>query len=106
MPVNVLMVFPRFNPNSFWSLKATCKAHGARAVMPPLGLMTIAALLPKDWIVRLVDRNTQKLRAADIAWADMIMLGGMIVQRLDALAVINLCKTQGKPVVCGGPDAT
>jgi radical SAM superfamily enzyme YgiQ (UPF0313 family) len=100
------MVFPRFNPRSFWSLKATCKAHGASAVMPPLGLMTVAALLPKDWTVRLVDRNVHALKHADISWADLVMVGGMIVQRPDALEVLALCRRQGKPVVCGGPDTT
>jgi hypothetical protein len=74
--------------------------------MPPLGLMTVAALLPRDWTVRLVDRKVQAFRRADIAWADVIMVGGMIVQRPDALEVMSLCQRLGKPVVRGGPDAT
>ena len=54
---NVLMVFPRFNQNSFWNLQAVCDTYGSRAQSPPLGLMTVAALLPPDWTVRLIDRN-------------------------------------------------
>jgi radical SAM superfamily enzyme YgiQ (UPF0313 family) len=100
------MVFPRFNRNSFWNLGATCRVHGARCVAPPLGLITVAALLPAEWNVRLVDRNAQTLRQSDIAWADMVMTGGMLPQRPDALAVIATCKAYGKPTVCGGPDAT
>jgi radical SAM superfamily enzyme YgiQ (UPF0313 family) len=103
---NVLMVFPRFNPNSFWSLQAACDIWGARCPAPPLGLITVAALLPRQWNVKLVDRNAEILSAADVAWADMIMTGGMLPQRLDALAIIELCQSQGKPVVVGGPDAT
>jgi radical SAM superfamily enzyme YgiQ (UPF0313 family) len=75
-------------------------------VAPPLGLITVAALLPADWNVRLVDRNNQTLRPRDIAWADMVMTGGMLPQRRDTLTVIELCKALGKPSVCGGPDAT
>ena len=103
---NVLMIFPRFNRNSFWNLGATCRVHGSRCVAPPLGLITVAALLPTDWNIRLVDRNAQTLRRRDIAWADMVMTGGMLPQRLDALAVIELARAHGKPSVCGGPDAT
>ena len=100
------MVFPRFNRNSFWNLGATCRVYGARCVAPPLGLITVAALLPAEWNVRLIDRNAQTLRPSDIAWADMVMTGGMLPQRLDALAIIEMCKAHGKPSVCGGPDAT
>ncbi len=106
MSTKVLMVFPSFNPNSFWSLKATCEVYGARYVAPPLGLITVAALLPKDWAVRLVDRNVQALEDADLDWADMVMTGGMLPQRLDAHAVIALAQGRGKPVIVGGPDAT
>lgn len=73
---------------------------------PPLGLITVAALLPKHWTVRLIDRNVQALQDADLDWADMIMTGGMLPQRPDAEAVIALAQARGKPVVVGGPDAT
>jgi radical SAM superfamily enzyme YgiQ (UPF0313 family) len=103
---NVLLVFPRFNQNSFWSLRAACEIYGVRCPAPPLGLITVAALLPPEWNVRLVDRNADELGAADLAWADLVFTGGMLPQRVDCLEVIDLCQAQGKPVVVGGPDAT
>jgi len=102
---NVLMIFPRFNPNSFWSLQAACDIQGVRCPAPPLGLITLAALLPREWNIRLVNRNAEELDAADLAWADMVMTGGMLPQRVDCLEVIRRAQAQGKPVVVGGPDA-
>lgn len=101
---NVLMVFPRFNPYSFWSLQAVCDVWGARCPAPPLGLMTLAALLPQEWNIRLVNRNAEDLGPADLEWADIVMTGGMLPQRMDTLALIDLCRINGKPVVVGGPD--
>jgi len=103
---NVLLVFPRFNQNSFWSLRAACDIYGARCPAPPLGLITVAALLPPHWNLRLVDRNAEELADADLAWADLVFTGGMLPQRVDCTAVIDLCRVRGKPVVVGGPDAT
>jgi radical SAM superfamily enzyme YgiQ (UPF0313 family) len=79
---------------------------GARYSETPLGLVTVAALLPADWEVRLVDRNVSELRAGDLAWADVVMTGGMLPQQRDALEVIRLAHGAGKPVVVGGPDVT
>ena len=101
---NVLMVFPRFNQNSFWNLQAVCDTYGSRAQSPPLGLMTVAALLPPEWNVRLVDRNAETLQESDLAWAHMVMTGGMLPQRADTFTVIDLAHDHGKPVVVGGPD--
>ena len=101
---NVLMIFPRFNPNSFWSLQAACDIHGVRCPAPPLGLITLAALLPCNWNIRLVNRNAEALDPADLAWADMVMTGGMLPQRVDSLEIIRMAQAQGKPVVVGGPD--
>lgn len=101
---NVLMIFPRFNPNSFWSLRAACEIYGARCPAPPLGMMTLAALLPREWNIRLVNRNAEELNPADLAWADMVMTGGMLPQRPDCLEVIRMAQALGKPVVVGGPD--
>ena len=106
MSLKVLMVFPRFNENSFWSLRAACKIYGAQCPAPPLGLITLAALLPQEWDMRLVDRNAQTLKPADLAWADVVMTGGMLPQRVDTLEVIRLCKEAGRTVVVGGPDPT
>jgi radical SAM superfamily enzyme YgiQ (UPF0313 family) len=106
MTPNVLMVFPRFNPHSFWNLQELCDIRGARCPAPPLGLITVAALLPPAWNIRLVNRNAEELSESDLVWADMVMTGGMLPQQPDTLALIDLCHAHGKPVVVGGPDAT
>jgi len=87
-----------------WSLKATCTVAGARYPQIPLGLITVAALLPADWECRLVDRNTGELTDADLDWADLVMTGGMNVQRPDCLAVIARAQARGRPVAVGGAD--
>lgn len=79
---------------------------GARYSAAPLGLITVAALLPREWETRLVDRNVATLGAGDLAWADVVMTGGMLPQQRDALEVIRLARAAGKPVVVGGPDVT
>jgi Domain of unknown function (DUF4070)/Radical SAM superfamily/B12 binding domain len=103
---NVLLVSPQFPVATFWNNKATCKVGGARHSAIPLGLLTVAALLPANWMCRLVDRNVADVTEADLAWADMVMTGGMNVQRLDCLSLIALAQSRGKVVVVGGPDAT
>ena len=105
-PPRVLLVFPTFNPNSFWSFKETCKIVGARYPAPPLGLITLAALLPADWDCRLVNCNTMSLTDADIDWCDLVMTGGMLPQQRQSLAVMSRCQGRGKPVCIGGPDPT
>ena len=105
-PCKVLLVCPRFHGQSFWNLTAACEVFGAGIPAPPLGLITVAAMLPPNWECRLVNRNTEELAAADIDWADMVMTGGMLPQRPDTLTVIELIQARGKPAVVGGPDAT
>lgn len=105
-PCNVLLVAPRFNGQSFWNFQATCEVYGARTPAPPLGLITVAALLPPSWTCRLVNRNTEELLDADLDWADLVMTGGMLAQQPDTLQVIALAQGRGKPVVIGGPDVT
>jgi radical SAM superfamily enzyme YgiQ (UPF0313 family) len=102
----VLMIFPRFNTDSFWNYRATCELTGARYPAAPLGLITVAALLPQSWEVRLVNRNTETLTEADFEWADLAMTGGMLFQQPDTLRIIEMCRARGKPVVVGGPDVT
>src|ERR1700730_4477749 len=77
---NALLVFPKFSPNSFWNLQAVCDVWGARCPAPPLGLITLAALLPSSWNLRLVNRKGEELTDADLAWADLVMTGGMLPQ--------------------------
>jgi radical SAM superfamily enzyme YgiQ (UPF0313 family) len=105
-PPKVLLVFPRFTATSFWSFGASCEATGARAACPPLGLITLAALLPQSWDLRLVNRNVEDLHDADLLWADLVMTGGMLPQQPDTLAIIGRCKELGKPACVGGPDPT
>ncbi len=102
----VLLVFPRFNPNSFWALKDSCRVADAKAPSPPLGLLTVAAMLPPEWPVRLVDCNTVDLSDDDLASVDLVMTGGMLPQADHALEVIARCRAAGVPVCVGGPDAT
>lgn len=102
----VLLVFPRFGGTTFWSLKEACKIQGARHTAPPLGLLTVAALLPASWTVRLVDRNVNDVTEADYAWADLVFTGGMFPQQLDTLAIVAACRGRGLPVCVGGPAAT
>jgi len=102
----VLLVAPRFSGRSFWNFEAACEVYGARFPAPPLGLITVAALLPSSWQCRLVNRNTEELRESDLDWADLVMTGGMLPQQPDTLRVIELAHQRRKPVVVGGPDAT
>ncbi|HEY7247593.1 MAG TPA: radical SAM protein [Xanthobacteraceae bacterium] len=103
---NVLLVFPRFNPHSFWSLRGVLDVVRVRCPCPPLGLITLAALLPQTWNFRLIDRNAEELTDDDLDWADVVMTGGMLPQQPDTLHVIELCRARNIPVAVGGPDAT
>jgi radical SAM superfamily enzyme YgiQ (UPF0313 family) len=103
---NVLMVYPRFMADSFWNFSEACELVGAKYPAIPLGLITVAAMLPKSWNVRLVNRNTEELAESDLDWADMVMTGGMLFQQSDTLELIEMCRARDIPVVVGGPDAT
>jgi radical SAM superfamily enzyme YgiQ (UPF0313 family) len=102
----VLLVYPRFSTDTFWNFGAACKLFGARCPAPPLGLITVAALLPSSWEVRLIDRNAEELTDEHVKWADLVMTGGMLTQQRDTLTVIDLCHARGKPVAVGGPAVT
>ena len=101
-----LLIYPRFVSETFWNFAEACALMGARYPAAPLGLITVAAMLPSHWEVRLVDRNTEDLTEADLVWADIVMTGGMLPQQADTLALIELCHRGDRPVVIGGPDAT
>jgi radical SAM superfamily enzyme YgiQ (UPF0313 family) len=103
---NVLIVCPRFEAETFWSFKRTSKAFGAKYPAPPLGLITVAALLPQSWTIRLVNRNTEELTSDDLDWAELVLTGGMLPQMGDTLDVVDLCRARGKPVAVGGPSVT
>jgi radical SAM superfamily enzyme YgiQ (UPF0313 family) len=101
-PVNALLVYPEF-PDTFWSFKHAIRFIHKKAALPPLGLVTLGALLPEIWSKRLVDTNVKKLTAADLAWADCVFISAMVVQRDSARQVIARCKEAGLKVVAGGP---
>ena len=100
--MKVLLVYPEF-PDTYWSFKHALKFEGRTAAFPPLGLMTVSAMLPVDWERRLVDMNIRALWPEDIEWADMVFLSAMIVQNESLEQVVSLCRSMGKKVVVGGP---
>jgi radical SAM superfamily enzyme YgiQ (UPF0313 family) len=100
--MNALLLYPEF-PDTFWSFKHALKFIRKRASLPPLGLLTVAAMLPQTWAKRLVDVNVRKLRDQDLAWADLVLVSGMIAQRESAQKLIARCRTAGKTIVAGGP---
>jgi radical SAM superfamily enzyme YgiQ (UPF0313 family) len=100
--MNVLLLYPEF-PDTFWSFKHALKFIRKKAAFPPLGLLTVAAMLPPEWEKRLVDVNVRKLTDRDLAWADVIFLSAMIAQRDSAEALIARCRAAGKRIVAGGP---
>ena len=103
--MNVLLVYPEF-PETFWSFKHALKFVGKRAAQPPLGLMTVAALLPITWKKKLVDTNVEQLRERDLAWADVVFLSGMQIQSPSLLALVQRCRARGLRTVVGGPIAS
>ncbi len=100
--MKILLVYPEF-PDTFWSFKHALKFVRKKAGAPPLGLLTVAAMLPDEWEKRLVDVNATSLTQEDLAWADYVFISAMIVQRDSARAVIDRCKKAGGKVVAGGP---
>jgi len=100
--MKVLLIYPEF-PDTFWSFKHALAFIHKRASLPPLGLLTVAALMPGGWEKRLVDLNVRKLMQRDLDWADMAFIGAMTVQRSSAFDVIARCKAAGLRVVAGGP---
>jgi radical SAM superfamily enzyme YgiQ (UPF0313 family) len=103
--VNTLLIYPKF-PDTFWSFKHALKFVGKRASQPPLGLMTVAALLPATWQRRLVDMNVERLRDRDLAWADVVLVSGMHIQRESLVAVVERARARGLRTVVGGPIAS
>ena len=100
--MNVLFIYPKF-PDTFWSFNYALRFIGKRAAFPPLGLLTVAALLPETFQKRLVDVNVNGLTDEDLSWADMVFISGMTVQRDSAKQIIARCKAHGLKIVAGGP---
>ena len=100
--MNVLLIYPKF-PDTFWSFNYALNFIHKKAANPPLGLLTVAAMLPDEFQKRLVDMNVDCLTDDDLAWADMAFVGGMAVQRDAAKQIIARCKQTGLKVIAGGP---
>ena len=103
--MKVLLVNPEF-PETYWSFRHALPFEGKRCAFPPLGLLTVSALLPSSWERRLIDLNVQSLRTSDIEWADVVMATAMLVQKDSLKEVVKRCKAHGKRVVLGGPYVT
>jgi radical SAM superfamily enzyme YgiQ (UPF0313 family) len=102
--MKALFIYPEF-PETFWSFKHALSLLGKKSAFPPLGLLTVSAMLPKTWERRLVDMNVRPLRDSDIEWADMVFASAMQVQKNSLRHVIDLCNARGKKIVVGGPYA-
>ncbi|MGB6379364.1 MAG: B12-binding domain-containing radical SAM protein [Syntrophobacteria bacterium] len=100
--MKVLLIYPKF-PDTFWSFSYALPFIGKKAAFPPLGLLTVAAMLPEQFQNRLVDVNVDRLTDDDLSWADMAFIGGMAVQRDSAKKIIARCKQSGLKVIAGGP---
>jgi len=103
--MKVLLINPKY-PDTYWSFRHALPFEGKRSAFPPLGLLTVSALLPPSWERRLVDLNVQSLKASAIEWADMVFVTAMLVQKESLREVVRQCKARGKRVVLGGPYVT
>ncbi|OGW39263.1 MAG: B12-binding domain-containing radical SAM protein [Nitrospirae bacterium GWD2_57_9] len=103
--MKILLVYPKY-PTTFWSFKYALKFISKKASLPPLGLLTVSAMLPKEWEQRLVDLNVKKLTDEDLAWADYVLISAMTIQKESALAAIKQCRAAGVKVIAGGPMFT
>ena len=102
MIMNILLVYPQY-PDTFWSFRHALKFISKKAVNPPLGLITISAMLPAEWQKKLIDLNIESLKKKDVLWADYVFISAMNVQLGSAKKVIEMCKLLNKKIVCGGP---
>jgi len=103
--MRILLIYPRF-PKTFWSFDRAVELMGHQVLLPPLGLTTVAALLPQDWEFKLVDCNVREVSQDEWAWADLVILSAMIVQKKDLAHQIDLAKQHKCRVAVGGPFAT
>ncbi len=100
--MKILLVYPQY-PDTFWGFKHALKFVSKKAAFPPLGLLTVAAMLPKDWEKKLVDMNVTRLSDNDIKWADYVFISAMAVQKASVKEVISRCNRLGTKIVAGGP---
>ena len=100
--MKALLLYPKY-PDTFWSFKYALTFISKKALHPPLGLLTVAAMLPEEWEKRLVDLNVAGLKEQDLEWADYVFISAMTVQKESARQIISRCKELGKKIVAGGP---
>ena len=103
--MKVLLVYPWF-PDTYWGFRYAISFEGKRSLIPPLGLITVSAMLPASWEKRLVDMNVRPLTGADLEWADIVFASAMHIQKESLEEVIRRSKAKGKRVVVGGPHAS
>ncbi len=103
--MRVLLLYPRF-PQSFWSMEKALALVNRQALLPPLGLITVSAILPQTWEFKLVDRNVREVTEAEWDWAELVILSAMIVQKADFWHQIQEAHRRGKRVAVGGPYPT
>ncbi len=104
--MKALLIWSKFQSFSFWNFEKVCKFAGVKYMSPPLGMLTVGALMPSEWDIRLVDENVRALTEDDLNWADVVFVGSKIVSRARACEIIRWAKTLDKPVAVGGPDVT
>lgn len=102
MVLNILFIYPEF-PDTFWSLKYAIKFISKKSVYPPLGLLTIAAMLPEEWNKKLIDMNVEKLREINLQWADLVFISAMSLQMESVQSIISKCRKVRVKIVAGGP---
>lgn len=100
--MNILLVYPKY-PDSFWSFKHALKFVSKKAMNPPLGLITVASLLPGEWQKKLVDINVSKLKTKHILWADYVFISAISTQLKSANEIIKRCRQLNRKIVAGGP---
>ncbi|MFH1844789.1 MAG: DUF4070 domain-containing protein [bacterium] len=100
--MNILLVSPR-TPDTFWSFKHALRFVSKRAALPPLGLLTVAGMLPREWQCKLVDLNVARLRHRDIRGADYVLVSAMLVHKQSVQDIAASCRAEGTPVIAGGP---
>ena len=100
--MRILLVYPR-TPDTFWSFKHVLRFVSKRAAFPPLGLLTVAGMLPADWQLKLADLNVNRLTDDDLRWADYVMISAMIVHKASVSEIVDRCRQFCKPVIAGGP---
>ena len=105
-PLHCLLIQPKFAESNYWNFVEAARAVGAKATAPPLGLLTVAAILPQHWTYKLVDLNVRELTEQEWEQADLVCTGGMLPQQAGTLDVIRQAKQRGKYTVVGGPDPT